>query len=75
MKYLLLIVVFLAVLWLLRGGGVSRRNSTKPRPGAPERMVVCAQCGVHLPVSESLSAEDRFYCCREHREQGENPRS
>lgn len=30
-------------------------------------MVRCAQCGVHLPRSESLMNGDLFYCTPEHR--------
>jgi hypothetical protein len=28
-----------------------------------ERMVQCAHCGVNQPVSESILANDRYYCC------------
>ena len=40
-------------------------------PGAAERMVDCARCGVHLPASESVRGPDgRDYCCAEHRAAG-----
>ena len=33
-----------------------------------EKMVACAQCGVHLPLSESVQGTDsRHYCCDAHR--------
>jgi uncharacterized protein len=31
-----------------------------------ERMVQCAHCGVNQPVSESILANDRYYCCAAH---------
>ena len=32
-----------------------------------EDMVRCAQCGVHLPRSESLVTQGQYYCSAEHR--------
>ncbi len=35
---------------------------------APEKMVGCAHCGIHLPLSEALAgADQRHYCCEQHR--------
>jgi len=67
MKYLLWIGLFLIIYWILRISG-NRRNRTPspPTARAPEEMVSCAYCGVHLPVSESLRFSDRHYCCAEH---------
>jgi uncharacterized protein len=30
-------------------------------------MVVCAQCGVHLPQSDSIKANGAYFCCEAHR--------
>ena len=49
---------------LLRG---KPRPAPRPRPRVEgEVMVACARCGLHVPVGESLEAEGRRYCCREH---------
>ena len=32
-----------------------------------EDMVRCVHCGVHLPRSESIVSEGKFYCSDEHR--------
>lgn len=67
MKYLLLILIVLAVLWLARA---SRRRSAPPRPQPPgrgEAMVACAHCGVHLPRSEALPGRGGLYCGEAHR--------
>jgi uncharacterized protein len=33
---------------------------------APEHMVRCAVCGVHLPKTESIMKKGTYYCCEEH---------
>jgi uncharacterized protein len=30
-------------------------------------MVGCSQCGVHLPISEALEADGRYFCSEDHR--------
>jgi len=47
-----------------------RGGAENPRERAPERMVVCAHCGVHLPESEAVRQAERFFCCDEHRRLG-----
>lgn len=32
----------------------------------PEAIIQCHHCSVHLPKSEAIAQEDRFYCCKEH---------
>jgi uncharacterized protein len=67
MKYLLLLALFVIVLMFLRQaqGARTRRDASRARP--PERMVSCAVCKLNLPVSESLFADGRYYCCAAHR--------
>lgn len=36
-------------------------------PKSLEEMVRCAHCGVHLPRSESITSQSKFFCCDEHR--------
>ncbi len=84
MKFLLLLGLFLAVVWLTRGG---RRNIPRgaPQPPAPggrptagttEEMVVCLHCGVHLPESEAVGSAAGWFCSDEHRklQSQESPR-
>jgi uncharacterized protein len=75
MKYLVVIVVVLAVIWFVRnnrrdaGDGASART---PRPLAPPQdMVRCPVCAVHLPRADALPGPDgRLYCCADHRARG-----
>lgn len=78
--FLLLGIVALA--WLRsRSGDAGSGRDAPPRPdagreaasGAPEPMVACAHCGVHLPAAESLAGDGRYYCCEEHRRLGIPP--
>jgi uncharacterized protein len=72
MKYLLVLGVVLLILWLARA---RRRGGSKPaRPAAatgkpaPEEMVRCSHCGVHLPRREALvGVASGLYCSEAHR--------
>jgi len=74
MKYLLILVIVLAVIWFLR----NHRRDDKPEPGKdaprqdalgqPQDMVRCQICSVHLPRTDALPGPgERYYCCAEHR--------
>ncbi|EXI93173.1 MAG: hypothetical protein AW12_00029 [Candidatus Accumulibacter sp. BA-94] len=69
-KYFLLLALALFAWWLWRRVRKPDRTDT-PRGREVERMVQCAHCGVNQPVSESLLADGRYYCCAAHlRESG-----
>jgi hypothetical protein len=67
MKGLLLLVVVLVGVgwWRLR-----KRSQTPPvpptTPTSAERMVHCAHCGLHLPQTDAIVANDVFFCSKEH---------
>jgi len=66
---LLLIVIVAAVAYCFIRSHARRlaRSQPPPPPAAGEDMVRCAQCGVHLPKSESITTRGSYYCCDEHR--------
>ena len=73
MKYLLVLVVVLAVIWFVR----SHRRGRPAEPGKqqplapPQDMVRCPVCAVHLPRADALPGIDgRLYCCAAHRPRG-----
>ena len=66
-KIILLVLGLLAVYWILKS---FRRRVDRGEPKSPaaggEDMVQCAQCGVHLPRSESITTQGSFFCTAEH---------
>jgi uncharacterized protein len=42
------------------------RGKSSRKDQAVEKMVSCAQCRLYLPQSEALSADENFFCNREH---------
>lgn len=70
----LILLLFLGLLAYIVFKGyqrtASRRAGDSGRPKAPERMVACAHCGVHLPESESLEGNGGRFCSEEHRRLG-----
>ena len=62
---LLALAIYLA--WrLLQKKQLSRQD---PRGSSVQRlpMVSCATCGLHVPRSEALVQDERYFCCEEHR--------
>ncbi|MBG9389456.1 PP0621 family protein [Caenimonas aquaedulcis] len=78
MKYLVLLVIVMAVVWFIRNNrrdDAKRPDAAPPRrngtPGAPQDMVQCPVCSVHLPRTDALPGPDgRLYCCADHRQRG-----
>ncbi|WP_158215249.1 PP0621 family protein [Candidimonas nitroreducens] len=52
----------------------SRPRQAPPRPmppvQAPETMVRCAHCGIHLPRSEAVLVQGKTWCSTEHAKLG-----
>ena len=71
-KIILLVLGLLAVYWILKS---FRRRVDRGEPKSPaaggEDMVQCAQCGVHLPRSESLLVKGRTFCSADHQQRHE----
>jgi len=70
MKFILLVLAVLVLLWMLRGS--LRRvqpRARSPRPGhaAPQAMLTCAHCGVHLPADDALPGRGGVFCDDAHR--------
>jgi len=67
MKILLFLVVVFVLLWLLRGANSRRRGGAPPPAQAPQQMIACAHCGVHLPRDEALPGRGGVFCGDAHR--------
>jgi uncharacterized protein len=76
MKILLFLVVVFVLLWLLRGATTRRRRGgAAPPPQAPQEMIACAHCGVHLPRDEALPGRGGVFCGDAHRTAFEKARN
>jgi uncharacterized protein len=68
MKIVLFLIAVCVLLWLLRGGSSRRTRPAAPRqPDAPQPMLACAQCGLHLPRDEALPGRGGVFCGEAHR--------
>lgn len=70
-KLLLFGLLGVVVYLILRDKRKQEVRAAEARP--VQQMVVCAQCGVHLPESDSLQGGAEHYCCEQHRELGPGP--
>ncbi|GAB4121324.1 MAG: hypothetical protein Fur0040_01280 [Sideroxydans sp.] len=67
MSRLLFLLAVIAVVYLLIRS--YRKTPPDPQPSAAsEDMVRCAHCGVHLPRSEAIQAEGKFFCSQDHQQ-------
>ena len=70
MKYLLIILLVLVVLWIARSQRTRVRPPSKPDAGerpAHEPMLACLHCGLHLPRNEALPGRGGVFCGEAHR--------
>ncbi len=65
------LIVLAVGVWLiyriLKGYSRSVGHERPTQADSVEDMVRCTQCGVHLPRSESILSQGKFYCSDEHR--------
>lgn len=70
MNKLLLFVLILIAIYLvrrsLRPSTPTPRDTAAAGAGKVERMVACAQCGLHVPEGEALEADGQHFCCEAH---------
>ncbi len=64
--FILSILIFL-VIYLLKRKWQSPQQKTSETPPANEKIVKCAHCGVHVPISEAITVHDQFYCSEAHK--------
>ncbi|MBI5278201.1 MAG: hypothetical protein HY854_17265 [Burkholderiales bacterium] len=73
MKFLVLLGILLVAYLIWRHSRVERRDDEAPPPkqqpaAAPQDMVSCPICSVHLPRGDAVAGADgRLFCSQEHR--------
>jgi len=72
-KYLLFCLLVGYVFWRWREAQARRRAAPPPKQAEQTQtqtqtieMVVCAHCGVHLPVSQALTVRSIYFCSAAH---------
>lgn len=66
MKWLVLLaVVFLALMWIKRAQR-ARDTRAAPAPGEPVRLVLCEECGLHVPVTDAQPTDGGGHRCAAH---------
>jgi len=71
-RIFLVLAVVLGFFWWLRRRAEARLRAERraarpdPAPRGGEAMVQCAQCGVHVPLSEAIAYRGLHYCRRSH---------
>jgi uncharacterized protein len=78
MRFLLQLLLGVAVIWLLRKWLLSAARARRPdaqpkavRPDTPVQvkgLVACSYCGVHLPEAESSRLGEWVFCSLAHRD-------
>lgn len=70
MKYLLILLVVLVVLWIVRNQRARHpppeTQTGRSRP-ANQPMLACLHCGLHLPRDEALPGRGGVFCGEAHR--------
>jgi len=66
-KLLVLFIVVLVLFLLWKGMKRAARSDGGGTPSDGERMVDCSECGLHLPISEAVQSQGRYFCSEEHR--------
>ena len=80
MKFVLVILVVLAGVWLWRrnraedardeaeAAQAQARRAPQPPPAvqAPAEMVSCRHCGLHLPAADAVAGTQGPYCSQDH---------
>ncbi len=67
-RLLVLILLVVAAVWLVRRALRSQvsKQVMGQKTAAPDELVACAHCGVHLPRAEARPGAGGLYCSEEH---------
>lgn len=75
MKFIVVILVVLAGIWLWRARrqGDPKLHRRKPPPAAvPLEMGRCTLCAVHFPLVDAVHGNKGLYCCTDHLQRAES---
>lgn len=75
MKFLLVLVVVLAGVWLWRSNRRSGEKLDRQQPKAapePLDMIRCTLCSVHVPAADAVQGKQGSYCSADHLHRAEH---
>ena len=67
MKYLIVILVVVLMGWWLLGRRPAAVQRKREQVAAPQAMIACSHCGVHLPAADAVVDAGGSYCSETHR--------
>jgi uncharacterized protein len=66
-RLVVLVLLVVVAVWLVRRAlARAGREADRAARGAPDELVRCAHCGIHLPRAEARAAGATLYCSDEH---------
>lgn len=63
------ILIFLGLVWVgfrIYTTVKSHRDSSTSRQALEKDMVSCDKCGIYLPKSDAIIADDKYFCSKKH---------
>ena len=69
MRLILILAVVLGIVWLWRSARPVTHKKDLPRSkaiSAPQDMLSCTYCSVHIPSSDAIQGQKGVYCCADH---------
>lgn len=66
MKFLIFLLVIIAVLFVFRQCKKAPIHSTRTKSLQTITMVQCAYCSIHLPEDEAITHNGQHWCSKEH---------
>lgn len=75
MKFLLIFLLVMLVAWRWRAGRShairAKQHQAARNAAAPQDMVRCDHCGLHLPQNDAVPGQHGTYCSTAHRQKAE----
>jgi len=75
MKYLLIFFIITVLVFQWRSSRAEAQSKSKTKPtskstadSAPQTMVACSECGLHISAADALTGSRGTYCSAAHRQ-------
>ena len=66
LRLIILLAIVALLMWLLKRLFSADSEPAKLESARAENMKQCKYCGVHIPESTIVTANEETYCCQEH---------